>query len=284
MNINNTRILIIGGTGSWGQALTRLLLTEDQPTEIVIYSRAERTQFEMSEKYQDKRLRFEIGDVRDKERLNEVMVDVDIVFHLAALKHVPICEYNPAEAIKTNITGLQNSIDAAVANQVDKFIYLSTDKAVEPINSYGMTKALAEKLVLYASEKRQGTEFVIVRAGNVIGTNGSILPKMINQAKETGKITVTDKLMTRFMVRLDDAVRFLVDSIDLQGIQILPMNSFNIQDLAELVQERFGGEIIYTGIRPGEKLYEKLMLNGDESFRDVASQVELKEMIKEWLV
>jgi FlaA1/EpsC-like NDP-sugar epimerase len=284
MNINNTRILIIGGTGSWGQALTRLLLTEDQPAEIVIYSRAERTQFEMSEKFQDKRLRFEIGDVRDKERLNEVMAGVDIVLHLAALKHVPICEYNPIEAIKTNINGLQNSIECAIQNEVSFFVYLSTDKAVEPINSYGMTKAIAEKLVQSAAQKPSATDFVIVRAGNVIGTNGSILPKMIGQAKETGKITVTHPEMTRFMVRLDDAVRFLSTSVNLQGIQILSMKCFKIQDLAELVQERFGGEIVYTGIRTGEKLYEKLDINGLASYDNVSSKEELKEMIKEWLV
>ena len=277
------KILIIGGTGSWGQALTRRLLSFTDPKIIVIFSRAERTQFEMSERINDCRVRYEIGDIRDKARLQEVMVDCNVVYHLAALKHVPICEENPIEAIKTNILGLQNSIECF--NSMDlfdkKFVYLSTDKAVEPINTYGLTKAVAEKMV---STLIPNVQYVIVRAGNVLGTNGSIVPKMVRQAKENKLIWVTHPDMTRFFIDIDSAVAFLDTSSELDGLQIPIMRAFHINDLAEIIAETYGARIEYFGIRAGERLYEKLTDTGLKSCDNVSSKKELKEMIKEWLV
>jgi FlaA1/EpsC-like NDP-sugar epimerase len=281
--MSTKKILIIGGTGSWGQALTKRLLTFSDTRALIIFSRAERTQFEMSERINDKRVKYEIGDIRDKARLQEVMVDCNVVYHLAALKHVPICEENPIEAIKTNILGLQNSIECFKAMGIEdkKFVYLSTDKAVEPMNTYGLTKSIAEKMV---STLIPYTQYVIVRAGNVLGTNGSIVPKMVRQAKENKLIWVTHPDMTRFFIDIESAVAFLDTSSELDGLQIPIMKSFKIFDLAEIIAETYDALIAYSGIRVGERLYEKLTETGLKSSDNLSSKEELKEMIKEWLV
>jgi UDP-N-acetylglucosamine 4,6-dehydratase/5-epimerase len=281
--MNTKKILIIGGTGSWGQALTKRLLSFTDPKTIIIFSRAERTQFEMSERINDSRVRYEIGDIRDKARLQAVMNDCTVVYHLAALKHVPICEENPIEAIKTNILGLQNSIECFNAMDLfnKKFVYLSTDKAVEPMNTYGLTKSIAEKMV---STLIPYIQYVIVRTGNVLGTNGSIVPKMVRQAKEGKLIWVTHPGMTRFFINIESAVAFLDTASELEGLQIPIMKSFWITDLANIIADNYGAKIEYSGIRVGERLYEKLTDTGLKSCDNVSSKAELKEMIKEWLV
>lgn len=212
--LKNKNILITGGTGSFGKKFTETLLKEHSPKAIRIYSRGELLQVTMQEEFKDKRLRFFIGDVRDRERLYRAMNDVDIVVHAAALKQVPACEYNPIEAVKTNIDGSINVIDAAIDNNVEKVIAISTDKAVHPVNLYGATKMVAEKLFIQANSYtgENKTKFSCVRYGNVIGSRGSVIPLFKEQSKK-GKITITDDRMTRFWITLEQGVRFVINSI-----------------------------------------------------------------------
>lgn len=215
----------------------------------------------MQEEFKDKRLRFFIGDVRDRERLYRAMNDVDIVVHAAALKQVPACEYNPIEAVKTNIDGSINVIDAAIDNNVEKVIAISTDKAVHPVNLYGATKMVAEKLFIQANSYtgENKTKFSCVRYGNVIGSRGSVIPLFKEQSKK-GKITITDDRMTRFWITLEQGVRFVINSIKIMNsgeIFVPKISSMSITDLAHAVAPDSKQEII--GIRPGEKLHEELM-------------------------
>ena len=260
------KILITGGTGSLGQALTRHLLQKNVDT-IRIFSRNESKQIEMESSFNDKRLRFLLGDVRDMERLNRGFEDVDIVFHAAALKHVPVIEYNPFESIKTNVIGSQNVIDACLENDVSKAICIGTDKAVSPLNTYGATKLLMEKLFVsasnYLNEERHKTKFIALRYGNVLGSSGSVIPKFIEQIKKKQKITITDPNMTRFSITMDDALNFIVRAAELgKGSEIfLPkLRAYTISDvkaaLFELL-ENTGEEVV--GIRPGEKIDEVLI-------------------------
>ena len=213
---NEKNVLITGGTGSLGQALTSRLL-ESKVNQIRIFSRNEFKQIEMETKFQDKRLRFFIGDVRDLPRLELALEDVDFVFHAAALKHVPKVEYNPFEAIKTNVIGSQNVIDASIRNDVKKAICIGTDKAVSPLNTYGATKLLMEKLFVsannYLNEERHPTKFIAVRYGNVLGSSGSVVPKFIEQIRKKQQVTTTDSNMTRFSITMDEALDFILNAL-----------------------------------------------------------------------
>ncbi len=273
-------ILITGGTGSLGQALTHRLL-ENGATTIRIFSRNENKQIEMESKFNDNRLRFLLGDIRDKERLVRATEGVDYVFHAAALKHVPKIEYNPFESIKTNVIGSQNVIDACLEANVKKAICIGTDKAVSPLNTYGATKLLMEKLFVtannYLDPKKHATKFIAVRYGNVLGSSGSVVPKFIEQIKNKKKITITDKQMTRFSITMSEALDFILKSAEYgQGSEIFvpKIRAYTISDIKNSLTEildDYGEEVI--GIRPGEKLHETL-INSEEiryswEYRDV---------------
>jgi UDP-N-acetylglucosamine 4,6-dehydratase len=261
---NNKRIFVTGGTGSWGHELIRQLLPQN-PQEVVIFSRSESAQVAMSREYEDPRLSFVIGDIRDKDALVAACRGVDYIIHLAALKHVPVCEDQPYEALKTNVIGTQNVIEAAIANNVDKAIYISTDKAANPSNFYGMTKAIGERLFVYANLLGSGTRFVTVRGGNVLGTNGSVVHLFMNQIKDKGQVRITDMNMTRFFLTLRDAISLLFKAAEVSvggEIFVMTMPTCRIIDLAEVLIEASGKRnvsIIETGIRPGEKIHEILM-------------------------
>ena len=264
------KILITGGTGSLGQALTKRLL-EYKVSNIRIFSRNERDQIDMESKFDDKRLRFLLGDVRDYSRLLMAMEDVDIVFHTAALKHVPKIEYNPFEAIKTNVLGSQNVIDASLEQDVERVIAIGTDKAVSPLNTYGATKALMEKLFMsannYVNREKHRTKFITIRYGNVLGSSGSVIPKFIELIKKNKAVTVTDTKMTRFTITMNEALEFILNATKIgQGSEIFipKMKAYDMNTLVKALRELFGEvkqEI--TGIRPGEKLHEAL-INNDE--------------------
>lgn len=260
-------ILVTGGTGSFGKKFSEILTAEYQPRTIRVFSRGELLQMEMQNAFQDDRLRFLIGDVRDKDRLNRAMNGVDIVIHAAALKQVPTCEYNPIEAIKTNIEGSVNIIDAAIDNSVEKVMAISTDKAVHPVNLYGATKMVAEKLFVQANSYTGGerkTKFSVVRYGNVVGSRGSVIPLFKEQMK-TGEITITDQRMTRFWITLDQGVRFVINSLEMMKggeIFIPKIPSMRITDLAQVTAP--SARVKEIGIRPGEKLHE-VLLTEDES-------------------
>ena len=267
----NKKILITGGSGSLGQALTERLLKSEVDT-IRIFSRNEHKQILMQEKFQDERLRFLIGDTRDLSRLVRAMEDIDIVFHAAALKHVPVVEYNPFEAIKTNVIGSQNVIDACLQANVDVAVGVSTDKAVSPLNTYGATKLIMEKLFAtaqnYLNQEKYRTKFLAVRYGNVMGSSGSVIPKFIEQIKAKKKITVTDSNMTRFNIMMNEALDFILDSVKVaKGQEIFvprSLKAYSIMDLKETLNELIGDtgyEMI--SIRPGEKIHETL-INSDE--------------------
>ena len=265
---NNKNILITGGTGSFGKKYTKILLEKYKPNKIIIYSRDELKQYEMSQDYNDKCMRYFIGDVRDADRLKKATRDVDFIIHAAALKHVPIAEYNPMECIKTNIYGAQNVIDAALENGVSKIIALSTDKAANPVNLYGATKLASDKLFVAANNLvgTQDTQFSVVRYGNVIGSRGSVVPyfqKLINEGSTF--LPITDEKMTRFMITLEDGVNFVLKNFErMQGGEIFvpKIPSMRMVDLADAMAPNLEREII--GIRPGEKLHE-IMCPADDS-------------------
>ena len=257
----NQSILLTGGTGSFGKHFCKIMIKKYKPRVIRIYSRDELKQHEMRQKFGEEYLRYFIGDVRDADRLNRAMEGVDIVVHAAALKQVPACEYNPFEAIKTNIHGARNVIDAAINTGVKKVVALSTDKAVNPVNLYGATKLCAEKIFIQgnAYSGSRGTRLSCVRYGNVIGSRGSVIP-LFNEQKKTGKITITDKRMTRFWLTLDEAVELVINTFcHMQGGEIFvpKIPSMKIVDLAKSVAPECEIEVI--GIRPGEKLHEALI-------------------------
>ena len=266
----NKKILITGGTGSLGQALTRRLLALDVDT-IRIFSRNEYNQIDMEKKFNDKKLRFLLGDIRDGERLTKAMADIDIVFHAAALKHVPKIEYNPFEAIKTNVIGSQNVIDSSAASNVEKVVCIGTDKSVLPLNTYGATKLLMEKIFVsannYINPEKYRTKFVAVRYGNVLGSSGSVIPLMVEQIKQGKKITMTDPKMTRFSITMDDALTFILNATKYgKGSEIFipKMKAYVIDDVISALKEIFSyGNIEEVGARPGEKLEENL-INSDE--------------------
>lgn len=260
---DNSKILITGGTGSWGQTLTRMLLERYDPKEIIIFSRGELQQVLMQRKFQNPKIRYIIGDVRDYEAVKFATTGVDYIFHMAALKHVPICEDQPQEAIKTNITGTTNIVNAAIINGVKKVIDVSTDKAVEPVNLYGMTKSVGEKVIIQANDLTDKTKFVCIRGGNVMGSNGSVIPYFIEQIKAGGPITITDLRMTRFFLTLEEAISLLFKAAeDSLGGETFVMNmpACYITEVAEILMEEYGQvEIKEIGGRPGEKLDEMLI-------------------------
>ena len=263
-------ILITGGTGSLGHALTKKLLNSGVGA-IRIFSRNESNQIAMESNFDDKRLRFFVGDIRDSERLFSALEDVDIVFHAAALKHVPKIEYNPFESIKTNVIGSQNVIDNSLRQNVEKVICVGTDKAVSPLNTYGATKLLMEKLFVsannYINTEKHRTKFVAVRYGNVLGSSGSVIPRFIDLIKKNKPITITDSDMTRFTITMDEALEFILNAtIFGKGSEIFipKLKSYEMSTLIESLNE-LCGEIKqeFVGIRPGEKFHETL-INHDE--------------------
>lgn len=269
--VNEKIILITGGTGSFGNAFTEYVLTHYEPKKIIIYSRDEFKQFQMAnkfEKYKDK-LRFFIGDVRDRERLYRALYGVDYVVHAAALKQVPACEYNPMEAVKTNITGAMNIVDAALDCGVKRIVALSTDKAVNPINLYGGTKLVSDKLFIaanaYSGEK--DVRFSIVRYGNVAGSRGSVIPffrKIVEQGGEV--LPITDYRMTRFWISLSEGVQLVIKALnEARGGEtfISKIPSFKITDLAKAIAPWCRTEEV--GIREGEKLHEIMVTREDSS-------------------
>ena len=264
---NNKNILITGGTGSFGKKYTDIILSKYKPNKIIIYSRDELKQYEMAQTHNAPCMRYFIGDVRDGHRLIEAMDGVDIVIHAAALKHVPVAEYNPMECIKTNIDGAQNVIDAALKNEVEKVIALSTDKASSPINLYGATKLASDKLFVAANNMvgKRKTRFSVVRYGNVVGSRGSVVPffkKLIDAgAKE---LPITDEDMTRFLITLEDGVQFVLDNFErMHGGEIFipKIPSMKMTELAKAMAPDLPHKII--GIRPGEKMHE-VMITADD--------------------
>lgn len=274
----NKSILVIGGTGTIGQELINKLI-EYNPKVIRILSRDEFKQYQMQQKLDGyKNIRFLLGDVRDKERIFKAMHGIDIVFNMAALKHVPACEYNPFEAVKTNVLGTQNVIECAIENNVKKVIYASSDKAVSPTNTMGATKLLAERLIASADYWKGGKTpiFAAVRFGNVIGSRGSVVPLWEEQILSKREITVTDSNMTRFMISISSAVDLTIKACEIAKggeIFVLKMPVVKLGDLAEVVVEKVCNKYGFRtdeikvreiGLRPGEKMYEELM-TGDES-------------------
>ena len=263
-------ILIKGGTGSLGVALTKRLLSLDVK-QIRIFSRNEFKQISMESEIKDERLRFLIGDVRDQKRLKRAIEDVDIVFHAAAMKHVPKVEYNPFESIKTNVEGSQNVIEACLENNVEKAICIGTDKAVSPLNTYGATKLLMEKLFVnaqqYSNPKKHPTKFIAVRYGNVFGSSGSVIPKFIQQLKNKEHLTITDEKMTRFSITMEQALDFILKATELgNGTEIFipKLKSYDLTQVKNILFDLFEKtDSKNVGIRPGEKLHETL-INVDE--------------------
>lgn len=262
--LTDKTILVTGGTGSFGKKFINKVLEQDVK-KVIVFSRDELKQYEMAQQFTDERIRFFIGDVRDKDRLYRAFDGVDIVIHAAALKHVGACEYNPFEAVKTNIHGAQNVIEAAIDRGVEKVIALSTDKACSPINLYGATKLASDKLFVaanaYVGDKN--TAFSVVRYGNVVGSRGSVVP-FFQKVKETGVIPITDERMTRFWITLDQGVQFVLDSLKrMRGGEIFvpKIPSMNIMDLAKAIAPAC--EIKIVGIRPGEKLHEAMITEDD---------------------
>jgi len=277
---NDKIILITGGSGSWGNELTKQLLEKYNPKEIRIYSRGELAQVKMKRKFNDNRLKFIIGDVRSLNRMKEATQDVDIVFHLAAQKHVPICEENPWESVNTNIIGVENVIRSAISNNVDIVCDISTDKACNPLNQYGACKSVGEKLMISANNRRGNTRFVCVRAGNVIGSNGSVIPFFEELAKQAKELPITDPDMTRYFMTLPTAIGLVfkaVESFHGGEIYVTKMPAAKIYDLAEVIWKHYNPSNMYyqvVGTRPGEKQHEMLvseheskMTVEDENFR-----------------
>jgi len=267
--LNDKVILITGGTGSFGQKFTRRILTEYKPKKIIIYSRDEYKQYMMRSKFiqHDDRIRYFIGDVRDKDRLYRAMDGVDVVIHSAALKHVTVAEYNPIEAIKTNINGAMNIIDAAIDCKVEKVVALSTDKACSPINLYGATKLVSDKLFVsgnaYAGGKK--TTFSVVRYGNVTGSRGSIVPFFSTLVQDgADELPITDFRMTRFWITLDQGVDLVFKAInEAKGgeIYVSKIPSYKVIDLAKAMKDDV--ELKEVGIREGEKLHEAMITEED---------------------
>ena len=267
--LTNKSILVTGGTGSFGAKFIEVVLNKYQPKKVIVYSRDELKQFEMQQNpifnnFDDK-MRYLIGDVRDKDRLTKAMEYIDIVIHTAALKQVPATEYNPFEAVKTNIIGAQNVIDAALANGVKKVIALSTDKAAAPINLYGATKLTSDKLFITANNYRgkKDIKFSVVRYGNVMGSRGSVIPFFIKK-KKTGTLPITDERMTRFNITLQQGIEFVLQCLEKMwgGELFIPkIPSYRLLDIKEAIAPKCKYKV--SGIRPGEKLHEEMITESD---------------------
>jgi len=276
VSLDQKNILVTGGTGSFGKKFIQIMLEKHNPAKLIVFSRDELKQHEMRMAgFNQPQLRYFIGDVRDKERMRRAMQGVDIVVHAAALKQVPACEYNPMEAIKTNIMGTSNVVDAALDAGVKKVLALSTDKAVNPVNLYGATKLAAEKLVVQSNAYAGGreTRFSCVRYGNVVGSRGSVVPKFFQQ-RASGRLTVTDERMTRFWITLEQGVNFVINCIEqMHGGEVFvpKIPSTTIVDLARAISPE--AEVEFIGIRPGEKLHE-VLISEDEA----RSTIEMEDM------
>ncbi|SDZ33561.1 UDP-N-acetylglucosamine 4,6-dehydratase [Evansella caseinilytica] len=264
MELTGKVILVTGGTGSFGKKFIEVVLRQDVK-KVIVFSRDELKQYEMAQEYTNPRIRFFIGDVRDKERLYRAFDGVDIVIHAAAMKQIGACEYNPFEAVKTNINGAQNIIEAAIDRGVKRVIALSTDKACSPINLYGATKLTSDKLFVaansYVGDKE--TKFSVVRYGNVVGSRGSVVP-FFKKIRATGKIPITDERMTRFWISLEMGVRFVIDNLKrMQGGEVFvpKIPSMKVTELAAAIAPECEIEIV--GIRPGEKLHEAMITEDD---------------------
>jgi UDP-N-acetylglucosamine 4,6-dehydratase len=266
--IDNKVVLITGGTGSFGRSFARTALTRYQPRKLIVFSRDELKQFEMRQEFPESRfpvLRYFIGDVRDRDRLHRALQDVDVVVHTAAMKQVPAAEYNPFEAVKTNVVGAENVINEAIDMGVERVVALSTDKAANPINLYGATKLCSDKLFVAGNVYvgHRNTRFSVVRYGNVVGSRGSVIPFFLERRK-TGTLPITDPRMTRFWITLQQGVDFVIDCLDrMSGGEIFvpKIPSMNIMDLAAALAPECRTEII--GIRPGEKLHEVMVPEDD---------------------
>ena len=267
MNWKEQVVLVTGGTGSFGRKFIELLIKDQNPRKVIVFSRDELKQHEMRTMgFNQPNLRYFIGDIRDRERLVRAMHGVDIVVHAAALKQVPACEYNPMEAVKTNIIGTSNVVEAALDAGVKKLMALSTDKAVNPVNLYGATKLAAEKLTVQSNAYAGGmaTRFSCVRYGNVVGSRGSVVPVFLKQ-RESGTLTITDERMTRFWLSLEQGVQFVISCIEqMEGGEVFvpKIPSMKVVDLANAVAPQAKVNII--GIRPGEKLHE-VLISEDEA-------------------
>jgi UDP-N-acetylglucosamine 4,6-dehydratase/5-epimerase len=265
--LNDKVILITGGTGSFGKKFTERVLRDFNPRKVIIFSRDEFKQFEMAQKFTDPRIRFFIGDVRDRDRLEMALRDVDIVIHAAAMKHVPIAEYNPMECVKTNVDGAQNVVFACLRTGVKKVVALSTDKACNPINLYGATKLASDKIFVASNNLSgpTGVKFSVVRYGNVVGSRGSVVPffnKLI--ANKTDHLPITDDRMTRFRITLDEGVDFVLSGlVKMRGGELFvpKIASMKMTDLATAMAPDLPHKII--GIRPGEKLHEVMITEDD---------------------
>jgi len=287
MALKNSTILVTGGTGSFGHAFVPMALAKYDPERIIIYSRDEMKQWEMAKLVAgDTRVRFFIGDVRDRDRLYRAVDGVDFVVHAAATKIVPTAEYNPFEAVKTNINGAMNLIDACIDKGVQKVVALSTDKASSPINLYGATKLASDKLFVagnaYAGSKN--TRFSVVRYGNVMGSRGSVLPFFVDEAKKNGPLPITDERMTRFMITLEQGVELVWTAFDdMVGgeIYVRKIPSMNIMDIAEAVAPGVKTKVV--GVRPGEKLHEQMIgLEDSTSTYEYDSYFKILPTINTW--
>jgi len=264
-SLTGKSVLITGGTGSFGHHILKDLIKE-KPSRIVVMSRDEKKQYDMRQEFEDDSVEFVLGDVRDYARVQEVTRSIDVVFHAAALKHVPHCEFNPMEAVKTNVFGAYNIKRAAINNGVEAVVAVSTDKAVKPVNTMGMTKALQEKIILCDDIKGVSTRFLCVRYGNVIGSRGSVIPHFLNCLNQNKPLPITNREMTRFLLTLHDAIElvFTAYRIGTTGqLFVKKMPACKIVDLAQAVSICAKGDANYPcidiGIRPGEKIHEVLV-------------------------
>lgn len=260
-------VLVTGGTGSFGKAFVNRVLKDDEIAKVIVYSRDELKQFEMAEHVKSPKIRFFLGDVRDYQRLLQATDGVDVIVHAAAMKQIPASEYNPMEAIKTNVIGAENIVNAAINNGIQRVIALSTDKAANPANLYGATKLCSDKLMIAGNvlAGKRETKFSVVRYGNVLGSRGSVIPFFLEKAK-SGLIPITDPRMTRFWLTLEEGVAFVLDSLErMYGGEIFvpKIPSFKVTDVAKVVSPGIQTQII--GIRPGEKLHE-VMITEDDSY------------------
>jgi UDP-N-acetylglucosamine 4,6-dehydratase/UDP-glucose 4-epimerase len=271
--LTGKKILITGGTGTLGKALTKKLLMEDIAA-VRVFSRDEAKQVEMAAEINDDRARFIIGDVRDKERLRLAIEDIDIVFHAAALKQVPVAEYNPFEAVKTNVLGSQNVIDVCIEEEVELAMAISSDKAVSPLNNYGATKLVMEKLFTAANyyKGRRNTIFTAVRYGNVLGSRGSVVPKFLSSILKSSRIDITDPNMTRFNITLSEALALIYKGLkNAKGAEIFipELKAYRLGELAEAVVGVTGRrdvKVNYSSIRPGEKMHEMLINESEAAY------------------
>ena len=261
-------VLVTGGTGSFGKAFVKRVLADDEIKKLVVFSRDELKQFEMAEQINSPKLRYFLGDVRDYQRLLQATDGVDVIVHAAAMKQIPAAEYNPMEAIKTNVIGAENIVNAAIQNSISKVVALSTDKAANPANLYGATKLCSDKLMVAGNilAGSHGTKFACVRYGNVLGSRGSVIPFFLERAKE-GSIPITDERMTRFWLTIEDGVQFVLDSLErMHGGEIFvpKIPSFKVTDVAKVVCPGISTRVI--GIRPGEKLHEIMITEDDSNY------------------